>query len=105
MEQKALIIHSIDGTVDGLGELNSYLKKGWHVVSATPLGGSSAPTSEPESLHLAALVVIERRKPRTIAAAPEAEEEVDEILEEISEGNGASATPDEPDPTLPPAAE
>lgn len=96
MEQKALIIKTGPDGDHGLDTLNIELGRGWRVAHVASMGGAGAGGGEstPE-LCLAALVVLERREERTGLAVMEAEEEVEELIEEIVDGNG----------TGPPAAE
>lgn len=73
----------------GLNELNIELERGWRVVHATPMGGTGTP--EPEAgPQWAALVIIERSQDRTsgVLALEQAEEEVEDLLEELAEGDG-----------------
>lgn len=96
MAQKALIVTRSDTSTEGLDALNEALAAGWRVVHATPMGGAGAGRPPEAALQFAALVVIEQADEQEMVAAAaveEAEEEVDELLGEIVEGNGAGSEP------------
>lgn len=103
-QQKALIVKTGPDSVHGLDELNLNLHRGWRVQHVAPMGaaGVGAQDGTP-ALQFAALVIIERDEERAAALIEEAEEDVEEIIEEMAEGDGATVevddddlTPDEP---------
>lgn len=88
-KQKAHLV-TIDGAgqVRGLDELNVAFGRGWTFVSATPLGGQS---SHPERGGCLATLIIVQREDRSAEALLEAvEEEADDLLDELMEGDGAN---------------
>jgi hypothetical protein len=88
-KQKAHLVR-IDGTgqVRGLDELNVAFGRGWTFVSATPFGGSSGSDRAGECL---AILVIVRREDRTAESLLDAvEEEADELLDDLVEGDGSN---------------
>lgn len=93
--EKAFIVRThADGT-DNLAALNAELNRGWTVKHVTPMGGTGENRQEKSrGPMLAALVILERREPRTGATA--LAEEIEEEPEEMVEGNGAD--PELPDP-------
>lgn len=101
--QQALIVCTdAHQSARGLDELNVKLRRGWRVVHAAPMGGASTgcgdPDEESAALCLAALVVIEREDDDTAAVMEQVEEEAEEFVDEIVEGNGADLPAD---PKLP----
>lgn len=91
--QKAMVLLTGPEKTRGLSELNIELERGWRVVHVAPMGGAGAIANEPDEgaqPHWAALVVIERSQDRTslTVGLEQAEEEVEELLEEIAEGDG-----------------
>lgn len=98
MSQQALLIVKTPQHTEGLDALNEALAAGWRVVHSTPMGGAGAGRPAEAELHFAALVVIEQTDEPEVAAAAatveEAEEEVDELLGEIVEGDGAGSEPE-----------
>ncbi len=93
-EQRALIVRVGPQHTDGLDALNDELRRGWHVVEVTPMGGTGLDErGDAPPPFLAALVVIERRTREAEAAvAAEALEKVREAEEaggEIVEKDGA----------------
>lgn len=96
-QQKALIVHYGPDSAHRLDELNVQLNRGWRVVHATPMGAVAMNTSGADpAVHFAALVVIERAQDNdTATLEKESEEEIDEILEELVEGNGSSVEIDD----------
>ena len=90
MQQKAVLITCSPESVDGLDALNVYLGRGWRVEHIAPLGGAGAGGRDaPPTIHLAALVIMERAQDDGAALLEEAAEEVEEVIEEIVEENGA----------------
>jgi hypothetical protein len=88
-KQKAHIV-TLDNTgrVSGLNDLNLALGRGWSFVSATPLGGSIP--SGGENGCLAALVILQREDRTAEALLESVEEEADELLDDLVEGDGAN---------------
>lgn len=82
-EQKAIIVAKGARRAEGLDELNEALRHGWRVVEMTSMGGGS------ESDVLAALVIIESDQDTSATGVMEEAEEVEEVVEEIVEGNGS----------------
>ena len=84
--QKAVIVRAGAESTEGLDELNVLLNRGWKVQHVAPMGaaGVGAPDG-PAVLHFAALVVLERpqRAEATLAAA---EEEIEEVIDDLLEG-------------------
>ncbi len=87
MQQKALIVRTGSGSTRGLDELNMKLGRGWRVAHLAPMGGGAS--REAEALFLAALVVIERAEEPATEVLEQVEEEPEELLGELAEGNGA----------------
>lgn len=87
--QRALLITSRPGQDHDLDALNEALKRGWRVVHATAMGGAGIGSQDglPE-LCFAALVIIEREFESALDLLGEAEEEPEELLEEVAEGDG-----------------
>ena len=106
-EQKAFVVKSTQQAVQGLAELNEHLAQGWVVEKVASLGAAAAGEDAP-ALHFAALVIVARDDYEG-AAAVAAAEEVEEFVEEVVEGDGATqevATPGaepEVDPGIDPA--
>lgn len=92
-EQKAFVVKSTQQTVQGLAELNEHLAEGWVVEEVTSLGAAAAGDDTP-ALHFAALVIVTRDDDE--AAAVAAAEEVEEFVEEVVEGDGATQEIAEP---------
>lgn len=89
-QQKALIVRAGPDTAQGLEDLNMHLSRGWRVVHLAPMGGAGAGTdARTPLLHFAALVVIEQEARRAPTALQAAEAEVEELVEELNEGDGA----------------
>ena len=89
-EQKALLVRTGPEATHGLDELNVLLGRGWRVAHVTPMGaaGVGAEAGTP-ALHFAALVVVERAGEAAAVLLGEAEEEIEEIIEDLVEGDGA----------------
>lgn len=97
MAQKALLITKTPEYTEGLDALNEALAAGWRVVHLTPMGAAGAGRPATAELHFAALVVIEQSDEMEATMAEtveEAEEEVDDLIGEIVEGDGAGAEPE-----------
>ena len=97
IQQKALIVHYGPGSAHRLDELNIQLSRGWRVVHTTPMGAAAlgAGGAEP-AVHFAALVIVERTQDNDAAVLEqEAEEEIDEIIEDLVEGDGSSVEVDD----------
>ena len=96
MQQHALLIRTNGNVTRGLDELNVRLGRGWRVVHTAPMGGASLEPADPEAggLCLAALVVIERAEETVADVMQQAEEETEELVEEIVEGNGSNLPPE-----------
>jgi hypothetical protein len=63
----------------GLNDLNDFLREGWRVAYVSPMGGGAD--------TVAALVVLEQRGEEDSAEMVEqAEEEMEEVLSEVTEG-------------------
>lgn len=96
-KQKALIVSShLGGRPHGLDELNLALGRGWRVVHVSPMGGAGVGTGPDPTVCLAALVVLERGDEAQAELPMLAEEEADEVLDELLEG-GAPGTVEVPD--------
>lgn len=93
-EQKAFVVKSTQQAVQGLAELNDHLAEGWVVEEVTSLGAAAA-GDDPPALHFAALVIVTRDDDEA-AAAVAAAEEVEEFVEEVVEGDGATQEIAEP---------
>lgn len=88
-KQKAhLVTIAPSGQVRGLDELNVAFGRGWTFVSATPLGGST--TAAEGGSCMATLVVIEREDRSAEAFLEAVEEEADELLDDLVEGDGSN---------------
>jgi hypothetical protein len=88
-EQKALIVRDGPDGARGLDVLNEHLKRGWRVRHVAPMGGAGTGAGDASArLAFAALVVIERSEHRAETAVAAAEEEVEEIIDEVVDGNG-----------------
>lgn len=100
-EQKAFVVKSTQQAVQGLAELNEHLAEGWVVKDVTSLGAAAAGEDAP-ALHFAALVIVMRDDDE--AAAVAAAEDVEEFVEEVVEGDGATQEVAEPgaDPRVDP---
>ncbi len=85
--QKALIVTTGSAGASGLEELNQALALGWRVAHLSPMGGCAC-GAPPESAQLAALVVLERNG-RMSRLFDQIEEEAEEFLEDIVEGDGS----------------
>jgi len=97
-EQKAFVVKSTQEAVEGLAALNEHLQDGWQVVNVESLGAAAAESSGAAALHFAALVIAERSGENGMsAAAVSAAEQVEEVVEEIVEGDGAHRDIEEPD--------
>lgn len=95
MKQHALLVTTGSEQTRGLDELNVRLQRGWRVVQMTPLGGAGAGPADGNSpVCLAALVIIEREEERAAEVMGQIEEEPEEVVEEIVEGDGTEL-PDE----------
>lgn len=93
--QKALVVAIDSGKIQGLDELNTALGRGWRVVQVSPMGGAGAGAQDaPSALCLASLVIIERGNGEM--ALLEAEEETEELINEIVEGDGSSVDIEDP---------
>lgn len=89
-EQKALIVTTGPDKARGLDELNVHLSRGWRVVHATPMGGASVGSANDEPvICLAALVIVERYD-GAAAVLEQVQEEKEELLDELTEGDGSS---------------
>lgn len=86
-QQKAVIVTTGSERARGLDELNIALGRGWRVARISPMGGSGASRKEP---RFAALVIIEREENASADVLHQVEEEPEEIVDEIVEGDGAS---------------
>lgn len=86
-QQKALIIKEAPERTHGIDELNLHLSRGWRVRHAVPMGaaGMSDASCRP---CFAALVVIEREG-HTAADLLETEAEMETLIEEVLDGDGA----------------
>ncbi len=94
-QQKALIVKTGPEHTYGLDELNVKLGRGWRVVQMTSLGGAgagtTAATDDAAVLCLAALVIVERAEEEAAELMEQIEEEeIQEEIDDIVEGNGAS---------------
>lgn len=92
-EQKAFVVKSTQEMVEGLAELNEHLAEGWVVAEVASLGAAAAGEGTP-ALHFAALVIVTRDDDE--AAAVAAAEEVEDFVEEVVEGDGATQEVAEP---------
>lgn len=91
MQQKALVVRLRPDSIHGLDELNVQLGRGWRVAKVSPLGGAGVGEHEGEpELCLAALVIIERREEAASEVMVQAEEETEELVDELVEGEGLS---------------
>lgn len=92
-KQKAHIV-TLDSTgrISGLDELNLALGRGWTFVNATPMGGSTP--SGADNGCLAALVILQREDRTAEAVLESIEEEADELLDDLVEGDGANTDVD-----------
>jgi hypothetical protein len=100
-EQHALLVRATPTGTPGLAELNTRLRNGWRVTEVTPMGGTGLDVDgEAPAPFLAALVVLERSEAERAAveALEETQDEPEEIVEEIMEGDGAGTDlpPDAP---------
>ena len=96
-EQKALIVKDAPETTHGLDELNLHLRRGWRVRHAVPMGAAGLSQQGAECAPcFAALIVIERDDRGEADMLLEAEEEMEGLIEEIMEGDGANADIEEP---------
>ena len=86
-EQKALIVRDGPGGAHGLDVLNTHLRRGWRVQHVAPMGGAGAGAAEASRLAFAALVIIERSNQQAAGVVAEAEEEVDELIDDVVEGD------------------
>ena len=95
-KQKALIVRCCPDSMHGLDELNVQLNRGWRVHHVAPMGaaGVGARDGSP-SLHFAALVILEREREDEAGLLEEAEEEVEEVLDELTEGDGSTVELDD----------
>jgi len=106
-EQKAFVVKSTQQAVQGLAELNEHLAQGWVVEEVASLGAAAAGDDTP-ALHFAALVIVSRDDQEATAAVAAAED-VEEFVEEVVEGDGATQEVAEPgadprvDPDIDPA--
>lgn len=91
-KQKAFVVRIRPDSTHGLDELNVQLGRGWCVAEVAPLGGAGVGSHEdtPE-LCLAALVVIERHEDEAAEVMAQAEEETEEIVDELVEGEELSS--------------
>ena len=87
--QKAVIVRASAEGARGLDELNLLLSRGWQVRHLAPMGaaGVGAPAGE-AVFQFASLVILERPQ-RAEAVLLEAEEEIEEAIEDLLEGDGA----------------
>lgn len=88
-KQKAHLV-TIDGggQIRGLDELNVAFGRGWTFVSATPFGGQ---TLHPDQGGcMATLIVVQREDRSAEALLGAVEEEADDLLDELMEGDGAN---------------
>ena len=85
--QKAVIVRAGAESTEGLDELNILLNRGWKVAQVAPMGaaGVGAPDG-PAAVHFAALVVLERPL-RAEATLDAAEEEIEEVIDDLLEGS------------------
>jgi hypothetical protein len=102
MEQRALLVRARVSGEDGLAALNVELQRGWRVAHVTPMGGTGLDNDgSPPAPFLAALVIIERDAedqdgPAAVQALEtleEADDEPQEVVEEVVEENGAGSSP------------
>lgn len=97
--QKALLLTTGPEGTRGLTDLNDHLRQGWRVTTVAPMGGGGATEG------FAALVVL-KRTGRAEVELDELEEEIEEQIGEVLEGDGSpSELPDEDDLTLGPGDE
>ena len=97
-EQKAFVVKSTQQAVEGLAELNDHLADGWVVEEVASLGAAAAGEEAP-AVHFAALVIVARDDQEEAAAAVAAAEEVEEFVDEVVEGDGATQEVAEPGAT------
>jgi hypothetical protein len=102
LEQRALIVRTNATDADGLATLNVELERGWRVAHVTPLGGTGLDENgEAPTPFLAALVIIERNTDERGGAAAikavedfdEANDEPDDLADDVMEGDGAGSPP------------
>ena len=96
-EQKAFVVKSTQQAVQGLAELNEHLAQGWVVEKVASLGAAAAGEDAP-AVHFAALVIVTRDDQEATAAVAAAEE-VEEFVDEVVEGDGATQEVAEPGAT------
>lgn len=90
-EQKALIVTTDTARTRGLDELNIHLGRGWRVLHVSPMGGAAfgARQGDAATMCLAALVILERSTDAATGILEQVQEQAEEFLEEISEGDGS----------------
>ena len=87
-QQKALVVMTGPGRVQGLDELNIALGRGWRVVEVAPMGGAAVGGPEATAeMCFAALVVIERADEAAAELLEAVEEEPEQLLDDIVDGN------------------
>ena len=82
-QQKALLVKTGDDHTEGLSDLNDALANGWRVVQVAPLGGAGA------SAQAAALVIIEQAGDKGHGVLEQIQEETEEALDDLLEGDGS----------------
>lgn len=95
-QQKALIVRCGADVTHGLDDLNLHLSQGWRVRHVQPMGAScmASQASEAEP-HFASLVVIEHTGDTVETATLEAEESLEDMIEDLVEGDGSSVEVEE----------
>lgn len=95
-QQKALIVRCDAHTTHGLNDLNQHLSQGWRVRHVQPMGASSmASQTQEAAAHFASLVVIEHAGETAEMATLEAEESLEDMIEDLVEGDGSSVEVEE----------
>ncbi len=90
-QQKAIIVQTGPGKVHGLDELNIALGRGWLVAHVTPMGGAAIGSrDDAPDWCLAALVIIERSNGAMEDVLEAIQEESEEVLDDLVEGDGAT---------------
>lgn len=91
-QQKALVVMAEPGQVHGLDELNIALRRGWRVARIASMGGAGVGVGEgTPTLCFAALVIIERTDTREADLLEQTEEQIEEAVDDLVEGDGSSA--------------
>ncbi len=97
IQQKAFIVRVTREKVSGLRKLNKHLAAGWRVIKVKSLDGVALGNSSADSaVQFAAFVIAERMDDEETAMAVAAAEEVEEIVDDVVEGDGASHDLDDP---------